>query len=266
MSQRSSLREKKLSQRATDAQEAGETVPGIGSPGRAILRSSSVDSQATTLPSILTGMRGSTISQPGTSEDYLSCDKFDVSVERRAHDVDVGQDDWNDFENFLDNRGIAGAFMHRAKRAFWAGKAWKEFEREERSIVPVTLNWKGEQIDDPYVLDNGRRMEIFEAIKVRLCEETWDEDYPDPSIQAASSMTGLRHDTPGPVAEEREPTKDQRAEGIIMYTKNSEGSWEPWYDHEAVINPSGIMHGIRASRKDAASPKPDLVREMEDSD
>lgn len=57
--------------------------------------------------------------------------------------------------------------MHRAKRAFWAGKSWREFEAEEAS---VQMQKKVEEV----------RLAVFDVLKYRLCEEIWLEPYQPP--------------------------------------------------------------------------------------
>lgn len=166
---------------------------------------------------------------------------------QKGEAIDDGQDDWDAFDNGLDNRVIASCFMKRAKRAFWAGKCWEEFEKAERSISSVTLDAQGEE--DQFSLDNGRRMAIFEVIKIRLCEEIWLEEYVPEESQAIVPNKGLeRIDTPEPL----QPTKEERAAGIVRLSRNREGVPEPWYEGEP-INPSGLNNMMRSFRNDGAS-------------
>jgi hypothetical protein len=165
----------------------------------------------------------------------------------KQKDLDDGADDWQGFNNNLANRSIASCFMKRAKRAFWARKSWKEFENQERSLSSVTVDARGRP--DPEALDNDRRMEIFEVIKVRLCEEIWLEPYvPEVSKKDSKSPipanSGVRSNTPNAVDNEPEPSKEERTDGIVRRTRNREGAAEPWYEGET-INPSGIQNGIR---------------------
>lgn len=110
-----------------------------------------------------------------------------VDEQERAADFDDGSDDWYDFAGdremySQDSRGIskmgyciANAFVHRAKRAFWAGKAWQEFEFAER-MVDSEAQARAER--DPNkrrilledALDNKLRLDVFDAIKQRLCK------------------------------------------------------------------------------------------------
>jgi adenine specific DNA methylase Mod len=78
-----------------------------------------------------------------------------VDKAERQNDIDDGADDWDGFDNNLSSRGIASCFMKRAKRAFWAGKTWKEFEIEERSLSSQTLRKDG--VAEPHALDNALR-------------------------------------------------------------------------------------------------------------
>ena len=163
--------------------------------------------------------------------------KADMDKAERQKDIDDGADDWDGFDNNLPNRGIASCFLKRARRAFWAGKGWEEFEMKERNLRPQTLTKNG--VADPDALDNARRMEIFEAIKERLCEEIWLKAYVKdlPSDDSSSAMVARPRSKI--VITNLEPTKEDRSEGIVAWSRSREGVAEPWYAWETV-NPSGL--------------------------
>ena len=179
--------------------------------------------------------------------DYHRTWKARIDRVQKQQDIDDDADDWQGFDNSLSNRSIASCFMNCAKRAFWARKSWKEFEDEERGLSSQTVDAGGKQ--DPEALDNDRRMEIFEAIKIRLCEEIWLEPYvPElPKKDSKSPMPtskGVGGNAPDVVDNKTPPNKEERAEGIVAVTRNRDGAAEPWYEGEPV-NPSGIQKGIR---------------------
>lgn len=64
-------------------------------------------------------------------------------------------------------RIIANVYMHRAKRAFWSGKSWREFEAEESLLKAQNRV-------------NEVRLAVFGVLKHRLCEEIWLEPYRPP--------------------------------------------------------------------------------------
>lgn len=171
--------------------------------------------------------------------------KADVDRAERQKDIDDDADDWDGFDNNISNRGIASCFMKRAKRAFWAGKIWKDFEIQERSLSSQTLRRGGAA--DPDVLENARRMEIFEAMKERLCEEIWLQLYVG-DLQSNDGkppmVAGARSNA---VTENLDPTKEDRAEGIVAWSRSREGVAEPWYVGET-INPSGLENTMQYYR------------------
>ena len=285
-------RKKKLSQRAADAIEAqGEVIPGISSE-RALspdnplndayhpLLSTPIAQPSARLPNMANQSKIATAkARPvRTSADHygLGPGRFDIYVweypppksflnlpdsrrrwkaridsHEKQKDIDDGADDWAACDNSLSNRGIASCFMTRAKRAFWAGKSWKEFENQERSLSSEAVIAAGRS--DPKALDNDRRMEIFAAIKVRLCEEIWLEacvlELPKKNSKSrVAAKRDVRNNTPNAVDDELEPSKEDRANGIVRWTRNREGVAEPWYPGE-VANPSGVQNGIRGCQE-----------------
>lgn len=172
--------------------------------------------------------------------------KADVDRAERQCDVDDGADDWDSFNNDLPDRGIASCFMKRAKRAFWARRSWKDFESQEISLSFPSLVKSGKA--DPDALDNARRMEIFEAIKERLCEEIWLKpcvrEPPSNDSKGSSTVASTRSNV---VARNLEPTKEDRAEGIVAWSRTREGVAEPWYEGETV-NPSGLDKALQYYR------------------
>lgn len=301
-------RRKILSQRVSNAKADGSIIPGI-SPERALASHSFAESheifaspreqEAPPLPDPITPIETMPPlkSKPcGAADKYdLGPDKFAIyfwrtpqpkdftnldslqrnwkarqDTKQKQSDVDNGQDDWFSFDNDIDNRGIASIFTSRAKRAFWTGKSWQEFEETERSIILATFDKDGKRIADPNALENNRRMEIFEAIKIRLCEEIWLEGYVEPPTlpshwPGAKVTAPVRSDTPVVVTiAEREPTKEESAQSIVKWTQNAKGYWEPWYEGEDA-NPSGIAKMKQAIRSDMAL-KSQSVSDIEDGD
>ena len=100
--------------------------------------------------------------------------KFDIKA--KMDDIDDGADDWYALDETLDARTAGSVFMVRAKRAFWSGKSWDQFAEDERTGYSEATARK----TDPMALTNAFRMQIFDAVKERLCEEIWLEPYHDP--------------------------------------------------------------------------------------
>lgn len=171
-----------------------------------------------------------------------------VDLKEKRDDIDDGADDWCDFDDELPDRAIASCFVKRAKRAFWAGRTWSQFEDEERNLNTQAPDADGKV--DPEALDNERRMEIFGVIKRRLCEEIWLEALLDPTARRDSRSPAPN----GPngrhtIDPDLTPTVSERAEGIVAKTRNREGNVEPWYEGEKV-NPNGIRNAIEGYRVD----------------
>jgi hypothetical protein len=99
-----------------------------------------------------------------------------LDTREKAADVDDGSDDWYEFGDETNRRVIGRALVNRAKRAFWDGKSWDDFAEDERDTYSEAIAIK----KSPIVLSNEIRMEVFYALKQRLCEEIWLETYRDP--------------------------------------------------------------------------------------
>lgn len=275
-------RYKKASKKAESILDAGEAVPGI-SPDRK-LHSCSADSPP---PLFTTGdiARGvltarapdmaSRARSGGATEDNrgLGPDNFaiyfwkvprptdflnlpdsrkrckaDVDRAERQKDIDDGSNDWDGFDNDLPDRGIASCFTKRAKRSFWAGKTWMEFETQERSLNLQTLD--GGRVAETYTLDNARRMNIFEALKERLCEEIWLQPYVGVPSRNNSKPAMAPNARSKNVLENLEPSKQDRADGIDAWSRTREGVAEPWYAVETV-NPAGLEHMMQYYRAES---------------
>lgn len=106
-----------------------------------------------------------------------------------AADIDDGINDWHGLSGRRESYtlvsmeySIASSWVKHAKRAFWTGKSWRQFETEQRAIDSEAMA-KG--IPDPekrkvelsWALSNKFRLGIFELLKVRLCREIWLEEY-----------------------------------------------------------------------------------------
>lgn len=174
--------------------------------------------------------------------------KADMDRAESQKDIDDRADDWEEFDNNLADRGIASCFMKRAKRMYWAGKTWKEFEEQERNLKLQAFNGDGDA--ESYTLDNARRIKIFEALKERLCEEIWLQPYV--GDQSSNNRKPAKAATRKPkiVTEHLEPNKEDRANGIVARTRNREGAAETWYAGET-INPSGLQNMLQAYRADS---------------
>ncbi|KAK3721958.1 hypothetical protein LTR37_002774 [Vermiconidia calcicola] len=198
--------------------------------------------------------------------------KRKADEQERAQDVDDGADDWHQLSNDIDAYSIASAFVKRAKRAFWAGRIWEEFEHQERrsySEKKATSDQPGEHLE----LDNNRRMEIFDKVKRRLCQEIWLEPYRDPAglVILPFGRRKSRNDSPMSNASSQvqrlPPTEEEAQRGIVGWDVNSSGEPEPLYGEE-VEAPSGLANFMEdmavqrradASRGMAESQEPSLL-------
>ncbi|KAK3706614.1 hypothetical protein LTR37_012623 [Vermiconidia calcicola] len=172
--------------------------------------------------------------------------KRKADEQERAQDVDDGADDWHQLSNDIDAYSIASAFVKRAKRAFWAGKIWEEFEHQERRSYSETKA-KSDQPGEHLALDNNRRMEVFHKVKRRLCQEIWLEPYRDPAGLVILPFGGRksRNDSPMSNASSQvqilPPTEEEAQGGIVAWDVNSSGEPEPLYGEE-VEAPSGLAN------------------------
>lgn len=169
-----------------------------------------------------------------------------MDEKEKAEDHDDGSDDWSSFPDpsfFVGHGGmfdshnnsiyhsIARVFVNRAKRAFRAGRPWWDFENEELSINPRS---EAEAEPDPArrrylvktILDPQTRLDVFNAIKVRLCNEIWLEEYVPPNARSTprDSMA-----PPGaPEQKARASVEDGNADG--------ERTVEKWLPAEKILD------------------------------
>ena len=171
--------------------------------------------------------------------------KRKIDEKEKAADIDDGADDWDNFDGDIDKYCVASAFLKRAKRAFWAGKTWEDFEEQERNI-----NSEGDgnsTIAPEEQLSNKFRLQVFDALKRRLCEEIWLEPYRDPpglvrlplrrkdSRMPSVSSVGQRSIIPDMGGKAMTPTPEEAARGIVAWSLNSGGTWEPRYGDEKKV-------------------------------
>jgi hypothetical protein len=206
--------------------------------------------------------------------DFLRLNEAQKAWKRRtdqaqqAADFDDGSDDWYEFSGDEDKSTVARTFVNRAKRAFWAGKSWEEFVQAERAAYnDATASAKC-----AIFLSNEFRMQVFDHLKERLCNEIWLEEYRDtpgvvvlPVNQSASS-SHARNDskmaTPAPPPSAPggaytlpcgrqclSPTTPEKARGIKVWCLDDWGHWEPFYEGETVA-PNGISNMLQDFRKD----------------
>lgn len=201
--------------------------------------------------------------------------KGKVDQQEKARDIDDGSDDWYEFcgdrKLFKDHRGdrfameycIANTFVHHAKRAFWAGKSWQEFEVQER-----TINSEAQARAEPgaakrailleYALDNNLRLAVFNALKHRLCEEIWLEAYKlSPAVLRLSlPRADSKMPTPSPTVdpnaeqERRAPTTEEMENGITGWSVDGFGVEQPLYGDETEL-PNGMRNFMRDMREQA---------------
>ena len=228
--------------------------------------------------------------QPPRPKDFLNLPESRKACKRRtddqekSRDIDDGSDDWYEFSGIREDYNrlndasigefrmehvIAGTFVKRAKRAFWAGKNWEEFEFQERTTnteaqARAERDPKRRKLLMECMLDNSLRLAIFDRLKKRLCEEIWLEEYHEaPGLvrfkmpkkdSKVSSFTG------GPYADLSqqqpavEPTAAERENGVTGWQMDGLGHRQPLYGEETEL-PSGMGSFIRnmnAQREAAA--------------
>jgi len=144
------------------------------------------------------------VPKPRLPKDFfnLSADKrgwkAGVDVAEGEAYVEDGSDDWQEFAgNPVDYDTstqfyscIARVFVNRAKRAFRAGRPWNDFASDEYFIDTQS---KAMTEQDPSrrkllleeTLENDVRIEVFEAVAARLCNEIWLQPYPGSSVANA---------------------------------------------------------------------------------
>ncbi|KAK5129097.1 hypothetical protein LTR08_003917 [Meristemomyces frigidus] len=105
-----------------------------------------------------------------------------IDAEQAANDVDEGLEGWRSLLQSRDPDDeklgivIAGAFVKRAKRAFWIKHSWDKFAARERGLVSD---------------HNDARLEVFEQIAARLCNEIWLEEYSGTVVEGDNQRSSL---------------------------------------------------------------------------
>ncbi|KXT06637.1 hypothetical protein AC578_8490 [Pseudocercospora eumusae] len=130
--------------------------------------------------------------------------------EERMTDFDDGADDWEGYDgdaNLYDGpeglvSAIASTFVKRAKRAFWKGHSWADFEAAElgfdlKEAVEATDDELERRFRAFEPLSNDLRLDVFDQIKERLCNEIWLEEY-TPSPLSAANGNSSRRDSKAP--------------------------------------------------------------------
>ncbi|KXT14439.1 hypothetical protein AC579_8372 [Pseudocercospora musae] len=130
--------------------------------------------------------------------------------EERMTDFDDGADDWEGYDgdaNLYDGpeglvSAIASTFVKRAKRAFWKGHSWADFEAAElgfdlKEAVEATDDELERRFREFEPLSNDLRLDVFDQIKERLCNEIWLEQYA-PSRPSTANGNTIRRDSRAP--------------------------------------------------------------------
>ena len=130
------------------------------------------------------------------SPDHIE-EKKQYDARDKAADTDVGAEEWTEFDGNPTQWGgidrmmkaVARAMVKRAKRAFWDGQAWGDYESDERCAYrdPVAPRIQfhdgpGASHDNSKVtaLSNNLRLIAFGAVQRRLREEIWLEPHEEP--------------------------------------------------------------------------------------
>ncbi|EME86409.1 uncharacterized protein MYCFIDRAFT_194479 [Pseudocercospora fijiensis CIRAD86] len=132
--------------------------------------------------------------------------------EEQAADAEDGVDDWEAYDGDANMYGgpegianaVASTFVKRAKRAFWKGQTWEEFEAAElgfnlKEAVEASDDQSQRRVLEFEPLNNGLRLDVFDRIKERLCNEIWLEAYPPSrpyTVNGATSRRDTRAPTP----------------------------------------------------------------------
>ena len=210
--------------------------------------------------------------------DHFRRWKDNKDAEEKAEDFDDGADDWDAFAGPFDLEGdnkdifrwAASVFVKQAKRAFWAGKTWEEYESEQ-------LQAKTDEVELP----NKVRLAIYHGLKIRLCEEIWSQQYPEAAAQdskipspevdeararpgnapavASGSGGGNGHVAPLPKRPRVEsPTTEQAAKGITGIATDRLGMRQPLYKDET--EPPNMDRDLADDRKEMARDREQIQR------
>ncbi|KAM3423609.1 hypothetical protein BST61_g1033 [Cercospora zeina] len=116
------------------------------------------------------------------------------ALERKTY-IDDGADNWYAFEGRIASytdpgekdhgqmaRSIASAFVIRAKVALWASRCWADFEDEELAVrTQAAARAEPDPVMRQELLDDSlcevSRLQVFELIKERLCNEIFLDKY-----------------------------------------------------------------------------------------
>ena len=283
--------DKSFTRRATDSHPTypSATPSSIDAMPAISRKASSVVSSHTSLPSFAPNIFALYKWQVPRPTDFLDLSgsirawKRRVDEQEKARDIDDGSDDWDEFSgdpgtyNHPHGHGtsameycIANTFVHRAKRAFWAGKKWEEFEFQERSVdseakAKTESDPERRQIALTLALDNELRLAVFDVLKYRLCEEIWLEAYREPAgfvdipvprkDSKMPSLTTARSSQQAFLAS----TALEKEDGMTGWSIDQFGLAQPLYGEEKEP-PNGMnsfMRDMRAQdRKEAKSMQP----------
>lgn len=262
----------KLTHKAEEILQTGEGIPGILSPNERTeeyfsqTNLSSVSSMAGTLTDS-ERIRGKRTQSPTFAPDKFAIYHWEIPRPRdflnlsesrkawkrrtdeqeKATDIDDGSDDWEEYADDRDKHCVGRTFVNRAKRAFWRGKTWEEFEDQERRIDSEARTASGPAT--PYQLDNAFRLEVFDSLKRRLCEEIWLEPYKDPpglvrlpiprsdSPMASAGGADAKRFVAGTGGRLLEPSEEEAERGVVSWSRNSDREWEPRYQDEQLGAP-----------------------------
>ncbi|KAF2479601.1 hypothetical protein BDY17DRAFT_327554 [Neohortaea acidophila] len=194
-------------------------------------------------------------------------EKYKMDDAGKWEDINDGADEWSEFCGDRscypanDHRGgsameycIASTFVHRAKRAYWSGKSWEEFEFDERTIdseeqARTEADGDKRAVCLATALDNRLRIAVFEGLKGRLCSEIWLKEHPGlPSVvRTKVECWDSREPTPTlqvPRLTDEEaraaPTTVERGRGIVFWSIDATGLRQPVYEDERK-RPSGMV-------------------------
>ncbi len=278
---RQSGRTRKITQKAVESAEA------IGPGLRLSLTNDEDVPETTTLPAMPPNDRSRVARPPPGSplEELLGPDKFMIypwpaprpkdftapppshrgwkvaqDARDEARDVDDGSDEWYAFSDDGDRRCIARAFVNRAKRAFWARRPWSGFAEAERS----SYNEAEAKQRSSIVMSNKLRLEVWHALKGRLCEEIWGQPCVDARALVKLSLGKKAGDrtvttAKGSAKSKRRilpPTEEEAGCGVAGWSVDPDGTQQPFYEGE-IEAPNGLARFMQEMREEnARAPTP----------
>jgi len=164
-------------------------------------------------------------------------------------------------------RCIASSFKNRAKLAFRQGKSWDEFEDQEQRAYsePIARARCPNGMVD--VLSGRLRTDVWHAIRERLCNEIWLEEYSGPPglvrLQVSVPQGRVDSAVPSPVGaggpsglgsagtvqrRSRPPTAEEAERKIKGFTEMEDGTWQPFYEGETGA-PVPVLEQLRGVRR-----------------